>query len=141
MEMTITPENKTANGAFCLFVRLNEMHGVKFYRTAKERNEAMALQDAAHAVACGPAVHSTLEMAWLHSWNIPNAWDGAPKRVYGYVTDIVDVAPLSWEEYDSLKQRLKFHNIYSPDIGRRHNVGKTLSGVPIKYDFDPITNT
>lgn len=65
MEMTITPANKTASGAYCLFVKLNDTHGVKFYRNENERDGAMELQDAAHAVACGPGVGGKVEMDWL----------------------------------------------------------------------------
>lgn len=142
METRITPENKTSRGAFCLFVKLSETQGVKFYATAAYRDQAMKAQDAAHAVACGPAVYGKLDMDVLASWIQPKTWSYGPpvSKVYGYVTDIVEVRPLTRDEFVNLWRRLELHEMTSDDISSEFNTGLTLSGVPVRYDFDPVAN-
>lgn len=139
--LTITPKNETSRGSFCLFVKLDETRGIKFYRDPEERDDAMALQEAASLVGCGPGVHGKAEMDFLPDWVIPYAWNKIPARVYGYVTDLVKPCEITREEFKLLQYRLSFHGLSLADMAPSHNVGKTLNGIPVKYDYDPVMNS
>lgn len=139
--LTITPKHETRNGSYCLFVKLDETRGVKFYRDAAERDAAMQLQEFAHSVGCGPAVYGKAEIDFLDGWAVPFAWIERPSRVYGYVTELINPCELTDEEYYALVRRLDAHKIPCQDTHQNHNVGKTFAGVTVKYDYDPCMNT
>jgi len=136
----ITRESPSASGSWCVFVKLNDTHGVKFYTTSSMRDEALALQRAAWEVMCGPAVGDVCEMPWMPSWRVPYAWNdiGTPSKVFGYITELVDTEGLSHHEYKALLKKLRDNGISTHDLASCANVGHTKDGNAVRFDFDPM---
>jgi len=134
----ITEQSPSASGSWCVFVKLDDTHGVKFYSSEDIRDRAMALQQAAYDVMCGPRVYGKCEMGWLDSWKTPNRWTEIPSMVFGYVTELVTLEPFSEVEYKCTRNKFLLNKISVHDINKRLNIGHTIGGNAVRYDFDPF---
>ncbi len=139
----INSASSSSSGCWCIFVSLSDTEGVKFYNHPKIRDEAWLLQAAAADVGLAPAVGDMFDMPHLKSWGSvrPSKWTSTPETVYGYVTELVDVnedADISTEEYEDCESLLIDHGISIRDISEYNNLGRTLDGTVVRYDFDPM---
>lgn len=131
-----TPSN---SGSWCIFVPLSKTEGVKFYHTEKIRDEAAKLQGRAHKVGLGPKVGGKCEMPLMAGWHLPCRVRETPKRVYGYITQLVDIGTFpEIREYERFEKKCLRHGISTRDMTMYSNCGYLPNGKLVRYDFDPV---
>lgn len=71
--------NKSSDGAFCKFVKLDERWGIKLYLDKDDRDEIFERQEEAARYGLGPEVGDCLDISQL---DLP----------FGYITEIIEPA-------------------------------------------------
>jgi hypothetical protein len=136
---------ESSSGCWCLFVKISEGVGIKFYPSREMMLDSRTLQECGHEDNLAPACwgETTLEMndEAYTLIEIPFRWTENYATVHGYFTEVADVDDSfdDSEELLDLLERMNDRGYYIFDV-HYGNVGYDSKGTLVCIDWDVSFN-